>query len=256
MNINQISFQLYTARKFTPYRNIFEYISSTGIKNIELFALSDFDEIELKDLLQEFNLSSLSAHVSFESLDKIDLILNKLKYLDIKHAIIPAPKAIPGKQFEEYFQIPEVEWISFAREISNKIKIFNDNGFTLGYHNHSFEFNVLPNGKYPMEYILDENENLKFEIDLGWATAGNANPIEWIAKYKNQIIACHLKDFYSPENMLEHNNQSFIGEGFINWKELLKKISETPCEIIAIEHDDPKDYKNYITESLKYLSKI
>ena len=256
MNINQISFQLYTARKFKPYRGIFEFISSTGIKNIELFALSDFDEIELKDLMQEFDLTSLSAHISFESLEQMDSILNKLTYLNIKHAIIPAPKAIPGKEFEEFFKISEVEWINFAREISNKINVFNDNGFTLGYHNHSFEFNALPNGKFPMEYILDENENLKFEIDLGWATAGYANPIDWIDKYKNQIIACHLKDFYTNDNMLNHDNQSNIGEGFINWKDLLSKISETPCEVIAIEHDDPRDYKTYITKSLEFLSKI
>ena len=256
MNINQISFQLYTARKFTPYRNIFEFISSTGIKNIELFALSDFDEKEIKDLLQEFNLTSLSAHISFESLEKVDVILNKLKYLNIKHAIIPAPKAIPEKKFEDFFKISEEEWINFAKVISNNIKIFNDNGFSLGYHNHSFEFNVLPNGKFPIEYILDENENLKFEIDLGWTMAGNANPIEWINKYRNQIIACHLKDFYSDKNMLIHDNQSSIGEGFINWKELLREISETPCEVIAIEHDDPKDYKKYILKSLEFLSKI
>ena len=67
MNKADISFQLYTARKFQPYKNIFEYVSSTGIKNIELFSLSDFDEKELKDLLQQFNLTSISAHVSFES---------------------------------------------------------------------------------------------------------------------------------------------------------------------------------------------
>ncbi len=256
MNINQISFQLYTARRFTPYRSIFEFISSTGIKNIELFALSDFDEIEIKDMLQEYNLTSLSAHISFESLEQIDIILNKLKYLNIKHAIIPAPKAIPGKEFEDFFKISEDEWIKLAKEISKNIKIFNDNGFSLGYHNHSFEFNALSNGKYPIEYILDENEELKFEIDLGWTTAGNANPFEWIDKYKNQIIACHLKDFYSNENMLDHENQSSIGEGFINWKELLSKISETPCEVIAIEHDDPKDYKTYIKKSLEYLLKV
>ena len=256
MNINQISFQLYTARKFAPYGSIFEFISSTGIKNIELFALSDFDEIEIKDMLQEYNLTSLSAHISFESLEQIDIILNKLQYLNIKHAIIPAPKAIPGKEFEDFFKISEDEWIKLAKEISKNIKIFNDNGFSLGYHNHSFEFNALPNGKYPIEYILDENEELKFEIDLGWTTAGNANPFEWIDKYKNQIIACHLKDFYSNENMLDHENQSSIGEGFINWKELLSKISETPCEVIAIEHDDPKDYKTYIKKSLEYLLKV
>lgn len=256
MNINEISIQLYTTRKFTPYRDIFKFISSTGIKNIELFALSDFDEKELNDLLQEFNLTSLSAHISYESLANVEVILNKLKFLNIKHAIIPAPKAIPEKNFEDYFKLSEEEWINFAKEISDNIKIFNDNGLTLGYHNHSFEFNALSNGKYPIEYILDENENLKFEIDLGWATAGNADPLEWINKYKNQIIACHLKDFHSNENMLDHENQSSIGEGFINWIDLLKKISETPCEVIAIEHDDPKDYKSYITKSLEYLLEI
>ncbi len=256
MNIDQISFQLYTARKFTPYRNILDFISSTGIKNIELFALSDFDEKEIKDLLQEFNLSSLSAHISFESLEQVETILDKLKYLNIKHAIIPAPKAIPGKEFKDFFNLSEDEWINFAKEISYMIKIFNDNGFSLGYHNHSFEFNALPNGKYPIEYILDENENLKFEIDLGWTTAGNANPLDWIKKYSDQIIACHLKDFYSPKNMLDHNNQSSIGKGFINWKELLNKIYETPCEVFAIEHDDPEDYKIYTKNSIEYLLKI
>ncbi len=256
MNNSEVSIQLYTTRKFTPYRSIFQFISNSGIKNIELFALSDFDQIEVKDLLQEFNLTSLSAHISFENLEQIDLILNKLEFLNIKHAIIPAPKAIPGKEFKDFFKLSENEWISFAKEISSYIKIFNDKGFSLGYHNHSFEFDALPNGKYPIEYIMDADENLKFEIDLGWAIAGNANPIEWISKYKNQIIACHLKDFYSDKNMLDHDNQSSIGEGFINWKELLNKISETPCEVIAIEHDDPKDYKIYITKSLQYLSKI
>ena len=107
-----------------------------------------------------------------------------------------------------------------------------------------------------MEIILDQDENLKFEIDLGWATAGKVNPINWINKYKNQIIACHLKDFYTNDDMLNHSNQSAIGNGFINWKELLHKISSTPCEIIAIEHDDPKDYKEYISKSVENLKDI
>ena len=166
MNKADISFQVYTARKFQPFEQIFEFISSTGIKNIELFALSDFDENELKDLLQQFNLTSLSAHISFESLNNIKDIIHKIKYLNIKHAIIPAPKSIPGKNFEDFFKLNEKEWIEFGKEISNYIKIFQDNDLTLGYHNHSFEFIKLPNGKYPMELILDQDENLKFEIDL------------------------------------------------------------------------------------------
>ena len=97
---------------------------------------------------------------------------------------------------------------------------------------------------------------MRFEIDLGWTTAGGADPLKWINRYKNQIIACHLKDFFSRNNMLDHNNQSSIGKGFIDWKKILRSISETPCEIFAIEHDDPKDYKDYILKSIDYLQKI
>ena len=256
MNKADITFQLYTARKFQPYKNIFEFISSSGMKNIELFALSDFDEKHLKDLLQEFDLSAISAHISFESLENLQEIINKVKFLNIKHAIIPAPRAIPGKEFKDFFNLNESEWVNFAKEISNKIEIFNDNGLSLGYHNHSFEFNKLSSGKFPMEIILDENEKLKFEIDLGWTAAGKANPGDWVDKYSNQIIACHLKDFNSNDDMLNHDNQVSIGEGIINWKDLLNKISKTPCEVIAIEHDNPKDYKEYIKKSLEYLTKI
>ena len=39
-------------------------------------------------------------------------------------------------------------------------------------------FLQLPSGKYPMELILEQDENLKFEIDIGWATAGKVNPGE------------------------------------------------------------------------------
>ena len=99
MNKTDISVQLYTARKFKPYKDILKFISSMGIKNIELFALSDFDEKELKDLLQKYNLTSISAHVSFESFENLKDVINKIKYLGVKHAIIPAPKVIPQKDF-------------------------------------------------------------------------------------------------------------------------------------------------------------
>ena len=118
----------------------------------------------MKDLLQEFDLSTISAHISFESLANLRNY-NKVKFLNIKHAIIPAPRAVPGKEFKD-FNLNESEWVNFAKEISNKIEIFNDNGLSLGYHNHSFEFNKL-SSEFPMEIILDENEKLKFEIDLG-----------------------------------------------------------------------------------------
>ena len=105
--------------------------------------------------------------------------------------------------------------------------------------------------------MMEHNENLKFEIDLGWATAGGADPLPWIEKYSNKIIACHLKDFFDKEkDMLDHENQSPIGDGFIDWKKLIFSILNTNCELFILEHDDPKDYKEYINKSIENLKDI
>ncbi len=255
MKKEEISIQVYTARKFKPYEEIFEFLSQEGISNVELFEVEAFDET--KDLLQKYNLTSLSSHIGYTTLENVDEIINNLKALNIKHAIVPAPVGKPGGKFSSNFDKNEEEWNSFGKELSSYVKVFEDNGLTLGYHNHSFEFNKLPSGKMPIECILDHNENLKFEIDLGWTVAGKQDPLIWIKKYANKIIACHLKDFYSKDKDLQdYGEQSPIGDGFIDWSTIIPEIKKTNCEIYAIEHDDPIDYKEYTIKSLQNLSHI
>ena len=255
MKKEEISIQVYTARKFKPYEEIFEFLSQEGISNVELFDVEAFDET--KDLLQRYNLSSLSSHIGYTTLENVDEIIKYLKALDINHAIIPAPVGKPGGKFSSNFDKNEDEWNSFGKKLSSYVKIFEDNGITLGYHNHAFEFNKLPSGKMPMECILDHNENLKFEIDLGWTVAGKQDPLIWIKKYANKIIACHLKDFYSKDkNLQDHGEQSPIGDGFIDWTTIIPEVKKTNCEIYAIEHDDPIDYKEYTIKSLQNLDNI
>ena len=45
----------------------------------------------------------------------------------------------------------------------------------------------------------------------------------------------------------------------IFWQDKRKwcyEIKKTNCEILALEHDDPKDYKDYVSKSLNFLSNI
>ena len=135
---------------------------------------------------------------------------------------MPCPSGKPGGKFEAIFDKNEEEWNEFGKELSSYVNVFEDNGITLGYHNHAFEFNKLPSGKMPMECILDHNENLKYEIDLGWVVAGKADPIFWTKKYASRIIACHLKDFSSADmDLIDHNSQCAVGDGFIDWSSVL-----------------------------------
>jgi len=255
MKKNEVSIQVYTARKFKPYEEIFKFLSNEGIVNVELFEIEAFEET--KELLQKYNLAAQSSHISFTTLKDTNAIINKLKTLNIKHAIIPAPKVKSGSKFEDNFNKDEEEWNRFGKELSSYVKRFEENGLTLGYHNHSFEFNKLPSGKMPIECMLDHNENLKFEIDIGWTVAANQDPLFWIKKYSDKIIACHLKDFYTKDqDFQDHNKQSAIGEGFIDWAKIIPEVKKTNCEIYAIEHDDPDDYKEYTSKSLNFLTTI
>ena len=257
MKTSDISIQLYTARKFEPYDDVLSFFSNSGIKNIELFGIENFNINEISNLLKKNNLKARSTHVSFSALENIELIIEKLKVLNIKHAIVPAPQEIPGKDFKSFFEKNEDEWNQFGIELSSYVKIFEENGITLGYHNHSFEFIELPSGKMPIECMLDHNENLKFEIDIGWATAAKVDPIFWIKKYSKKIISCHLKDFFSKNHdLLNHNSQSSVGEGFIDWKKIFEELKKSNCELFILEHDDPKDLKDYTLKSLNYLKNV
>ncbi len=255
MNINQISLQVYSARNFKPYKSIFKFLSEKGMKNVELFEVEAFSEVE--DLLKEYGLSAKSSHIGFDTLKNTNEIISSLKRINVKHAIIPCPIGKPGGKFEAIFDKNEEEWNEFGKELSSYVRIFEDNGMTLGYHNHAFEFSKLPSGKMPLECIFDHSENLKYEIDLGWVVAGKADPVFWTNKYSSRIIACHIKDFSSPEkNLIDHSSQCSLGEGFLDWKNILNEVKKTPCEIFALEHDDPKDYKDYISKSLNFLQNL
>ena len=255
MEKKNISFQVYTARNFKPYDGILKFLSENGLQNIELFEVEAFDEI--KDLLEKYNLTAKSSHIGFDTLKNSKQIISSLQKLNVKHAIIPCPTGKPGGKFEAIFDKNENEWNEFGKELSSYINIFEDNGITLGYHNHAFEFNKLPSGKMPIECILDHNEKLKYEIDLGWVVAGKADPIYWTKKYSSRIIACHLKDFSSPEkDLINHDSQCAVGDGFIDWSSLLDEVKKTDCEIFALEHDNPNDYKDYILKSINNLINI
>ncbi len=257
MEKKEISIQLYTVRKFQPYAPILEFIKSVGIDNIELFGLESLNVDVFKNILEANELTVDSSHIAYESLNDVQDIILRANKLGIKHIIVPAPPSKTNKEFKESFDLDEYEWTTFGKNLSSYVSIFEDSGLTLGYHNHSYEFIPLPSGKLPIECMMEHNANLKLEIDIGWAVAGGADPIEWINKYSNKIIACHLKDFFDKEkNMLDHENQSAVGDGFINWSQLISLILKTNCDLFILEHDDPSDYEVYISKSIANLQNI
>ena len=65
-------------------------------------------------------------------------------------------------------------------------------------------------------------------------------------------------------NRLKYNkNSNFLNEEFFvigdpsyDWKSVIDEVKKTSCEIYALEHDDPKDYKEYVLRAISNLKDI
>ena len=98
---------------------------------------TDIDEF--KNMMESNNITSLSTHVGFEALQDTKNIVERAKKLNIKHVIVPAPPAKKDGDFSNTFEMTEEEWTAFGKDLSSYVSQFEDEGLTLGYHNHSYD---------------------------------------------------------------------------------------------------------------------
>lgn len=71
----------------------------------------------------------------------------------------------------------------------------NAKGIRFGYHNHAGEFNTLE-GEVIYDFMLENTdpEKVFFQIDLYWAFAGNADPVDYFERYPGRFELWHVKD--------------------------------------------------------------
>ena len=246
-----IALQLYTVREDLvedPVRTI-EAVAEIGYQGVEGGAPTGMSNKDYLSLLNDNNLTLIGSGTSTTGLrDRLPETVENCAELGINTLMC----GIGGELHQS-----DGDWKRVVAELAEGCAKASEVGLRILYHNHAFEFNKLPSGKMPIECIFAHNEKLKYEIDLGWVVAGKADPIFWTKKYASRIVACHLKDFTSPDlNLINHDSQCAVGDGFIDWSSILNEVKKTDCEIFVLEHDDPKDYKEYTLRSIENLKDI
>lgn len=136
---------------------------------------------EIKKALEENGITADSAHVAFEFMEAD---LPYLAKLGVKFV------ACPMTSFNSAEEAKEV-----AEELNKFGKIAKQYGITIGYHNHTQEFNT-DEGKYLYDWVIENTdpETVAFEIDCGWASAAGIDPVEYIKKHAGRIAAIHVKE--------------------------------------------------------------
>ncbi len=248
--------QLYTVRDHmkTPQEiaSGLERISKMGYKAVQISGIGRDQAIEpqaLKDLLDANNLTACATHIGW------DRLTTDLDAVIAEHKLWACPHVGIGGLPQEYRTSGEgyVRFAAEASEIARKLAAA-DLGFI--YHNHAFELRKF-DGRTGLDILLSESDPdvFGFEIDTYWIQAGGGDPVQWIHKVEGRMQVVHFKDMgmsEAPEAIMFE-----VGEGNLNWTEIIKACRETGVEWAPVEQDRcQRDPFDSLSISLKNLMEM
>jgi sugar phosphate isomerase/epimerase len=110
----------------------------------------------------------------------------------IGHEYVTVPalmQPLMGKVTPDY-------WATTAKEFNRIAGALKSEGIGFAYHNHSFEFEKLPDGRMPYDVLLAETDPalVKFELDLLWATVAGQDPVAMFQRNPGRYVMWHIKD--------------------------------------------------------------
>ncbi|WNQ10301.1 sugar phosphate isomerase/epimerase [Paenibacillus aurantius] len=232
MQKSTIGAQLYTLRDHakTPedLRTTLRKVREIGYETVQVSGIGPIEPEKLKELVQEADLSVCATHISFDRLkEDLDGVIRDHKLWDCRYVGVgsmPSPYRADADGYRR-----------FAAEASDAAKKLSEAGLQLIYHNHKFEFEKFDGSRTGMDILLEESDpSLGFELDMYWVQAGGANPVNWIHKVKGRMAVVHLKDM-----AIVQDQQVFaeLGEGNMNWYEIIAACRETSVEWYVVEQD-------------------
>jgi len=257
LNAQEIGLQLYSLRnefkKDVP--GTFAKIKDWGITKVEdgNDGTQGYSLEEYKALLTKNNLEIVSASAPFEELrDSPETVVKRAMDYGSKYVVC--------------FWIPHKDTIFTIDETKMALDVFNsagkklkENGVTLVYHPHGYEFRPYKDSTL-MDYMIKESQYFDFEMDVYWFAHPGEDPVEWLRRYPNEFKLMHLKDC---EKGIEgnQNGQSdvetnvVLGTGQIDIAGVVAEAKNMGLEYLFIEDESSKSVEQ-IPQSLEYLKSL
>ncbi|MFB9845236.1 sugar phosphate isomerase/epimerase family protein [Mucilaginibacter ginsenosidivorans] len=140
-------------------------------------------------------------------------------------------------------------------------KVLAENGITLCYHDHGYEFGPYEDGTL-FDYIVKNTDPkyVSFEMDMLWTFHGGGDPAKLLYKYKDRWKLMHLKDIRKGiANDLtggtDTRNDVALGTGQINVPEVLKAAKAIGIKHYFIEDESP-NHAAQIPVTIAYIKSL
>lgn len=236
-NILLIGAQLFSVRNYlTDRKGIEEAFRRTrelGYRCVQYSGAPGgaFDPSFLSEMIAKYDLPVTLTHIPYQRLkEDLDGVIRD-------HLAVGCPHIGLGMMPREAMA-DRASLDAFVSEMRNLTERIEDAGCHFYYHNHNVEFMKI-DGIRVFDYLLENLPDTNFTLDLHWVQRGGVSVLEYIEKCKGRIRCVHLKDF-----RVEWFDEKFapVGEGNLNWGEILPALERNGTEYAFVEQDDAPDY--------------
>jgi sugar phosphate isomerase/epimerase len=254
----EIGLQLYSLRNEfkTDVPGNLERVHNWGIREIEGGGTYGMSMADYKNLLEKNKLKMVSIGIDY----------GKLKENNLTQTIEEA-KAL-GAKYVVCFWIPHngndftFENVKEAADVFNKAgKVFKENGLSLCYHPHGYEFRPHEDGTL-FDYLVKNTDPqyFNFEMDVFWVKHPGQDPVALLNKYPGRFLLMHLKDRKPGTEGNQNGNADVesnvvLGQGDVGIAEIMKAAKKSGVKHYFIEDESSRSVQQ-IPQSLAYLQSL
>ncbi len=248
----EIALQLYSLRnemKIDPVK-YHKMIGDWGISALEGGGGYGMSDTEYAKLLKDNKLRIVGVGADYNKLktDPASIVTEAKKY---------------GAKYATCYWIPHTEGSISLEEMKAATELFNTagailakEGITLTYHPHGYEF-VPANGATPMDYMLENAKNFKFNMDVYWVKMGGGDPLAIMKKYPGKFPQLHLKDRKkgtpgSPDGRGDVETNVVLGTGDIDIAGLIQEAKKQGTKYLVIEDESSRSVEQ-IPQSVAFI---
>ena len=232
----KIGAQLYTLRDYCKdlpsFAETLKKVADIGYTTVQVSGTCEFEADWLKTELEKNGLQCVLTHTAPQKLrEQLDKVCTDHKVLGC---------GCVGLGMYS-FQMDDLaaSYQAFVDIYKPIAKALKDNGLYFMYHNHHREFARLDGQTLMLCMAQDFTpDEMGFTLDTFWVQAGGANPAEYIRLLSGRLPCIHLKDYAFAATGKFTDNIAVVGEGNINFNDVINAAADAGTEYLLVEQDD------------------